>query len=284
MISSDTIQKIRSSTCAILYMPIKHEDAFPNAKAGDAAPLPNDHTTQVFATGFLIRDDLVLTNRHVVAEILRDRQEKGHHEHWYVRFTYPRDQSSWAETTKRIKRLLVFGDPAGDGGLDVGLLSFYRDPGELRQCQSVEFGELESIAVGTDIAICGFPYGNKLLVNAPLGVLRFGPVVHQGIISAVSPFDSVDQRSITTFLTDLNSAGGMSGSPVFLPDSGRVIGLHYAGADGTLGWALPLDLRRVEGWISFYDHTINDPLGLYALHIRPGGDIVDPQSVHLCTV
>jgi len=233
---------------------------------------------RVIATGFLIQSDLVLTNRHVIAEIYKDHQVKSHHDHWYVRFTYPGGQGGWSETVKRIRNLFAFVHPAGGGELDVGLLSFVRKPGEMEECHPVEFDQLDSIVAGNDIAICGFPYGNQLLVNAQLGLHRVGSVVHQGIVSAVSPFDTVDKRLIATFLTDLNSAAGMSGSPVFLPSSGRVIGLHYAGAEGTLGYAIPLDQKRVEGWISFYNRVMDDPKVIHELKIRPGGDIVDPKN------
>jgi len=249
-------------------MPVKHEEAFHGAKPGDKGP-PIE--TRVSATGFLVQDDLVLTNRHVIEAIYQDHQAKGHHDHWYIRFTYPEGQDGWSETTKRIKKCFALVDPTGGGALDVGLLSFVRNSGELEECQPVDFGELESIAAGNDIAICGFPDGNELLVNVRLGVYRFGPVVHQGIISAIAPYDEVDQRLITMFLTDLNSAKGMSGSPVFLPSNGRVIGLHYAGSRGTLGCALPIDQKKVGDWISIFNRVINGPQGLHELSILQGG-------------
>ena len=115
------------------------------------------------------------------------------------------------------------------GALDVGLLSFNAKPGDLGPCKPVEFGDLSSIEVGKNIAMCGFPLGNDLLHNPKLGIDRFGPVVHNGMISALAPYDTADKRSIQIFLTDINTIGGLSGSPVFTSDNGRVIGLHFAG-------------------------------------------------------
>ncbi|MCH8226020.1 MAG: trypsin-like peptidase domain-containing protein, partial [Chloroflexi bacterium] len=165
------------------------------------------------------------------------------------------------------------------GRLDVGLISFNHRPGELEQCTPVEFGELGDIVVGKAIAICGFPFGNVWLTEAP-GVWRFGPVVHHGMISAVSPYDTAEIRDVTTFLTDLNSANGMSGSPVFLLDSGRVIGLHYAGEVGTLGCAVPVDDLRVEAWVRIYERAMKEeqPIGLGQITLTPSGDLPKSSS------
>lgn len=274
MIPIDVIKKIRLSTCSILYMQTKHEDVLNGAKTGEISP---DIKKEVVATGFLIRDDIVLTNRHVILQLYDDYQKKGHHDHWYVEFTYPTGLDGWSETIRRIKDCFVFVPPGEKGDLDVGLFSFIRNQGEMEECKPVEFGNLEDVFVGNDIAICGFPLGNEVMVNPNLGIFRFGPVVHQGIISAISPFDTGDQRSNTTFLTDLNSAEGMSGSPVFLPSTGRVIGLHYAGSKGTLGFAIPIDRRRIDGWVSCYNrimsNNVNKGQFVGTVRIAPGGDI-----------
>lgn len=271
MISTEVISKIRLSTCAVLRMPVRHEEALRSVKPEDKVPPP---AMDVAATAFLIRENLLLTNRHVVVKIAEEHNRTGNHDHWYVQFTYPRDGVTWSQTIKRVNNLFCFLDPRG-GRLDVGLLSFTSQPGELGPCRPVEFGSLESVRVGEDVGVCGFPFGNVLLLNPDMGVQRVGPVVHRGMISAVSPYDSVDARSIAMFLTDLNAGEGMSGSPVFLPDNGRVIGLHYAGMTGTLGGAVPVDQRRVKEWIGLYERSPMDPKRMTVgnIRIKPGGDL-----------
>lgn len=274
MIPIEVIKKISLSTCSVLYMQQKHEDILHGIKPGDISP---DIKKEVLATGFLIRDNIVLTNRHVISLIFDDYQKKGHHDNWYVGFTHPTGQDGWTETIRRIKDCFVFVPPGEKGDLDAGLFSFVRNHGEIEGCKAVEFGNLEDVFVGNDIAICGFPLGNEAMVNPSLGIFRFGPVVHQGIISAISPFDTGDPRSNTTFLTDLNSAEGMSGSPVFIPSTGRVIGLHYAGSKGTLGFALPIDQRRVDSWVDYYNRIMSENVNtnhfIGTVRIAPGGDI-----------
>jgi hypothetical protein len=106
-----------------------------------------------------------------------------------------------------------------------------------------------------------------------LGIYRFGPVIHLGMISGMAPYATVDARRIQAFLTDLGSGAGLSGSPVFLPESGRVIGLHYAGAPGArIGAALPLDGVRIEQWIRVCElGWRGGPLD--ALSFSLGGDV-----------
>ena len=179
------------------------------------------------------------------------------------------------ETTKRIVNAFAFIDPSDAGGIDAGLLEFRRGgKDDFDSCVPVEFGDLTAIAVGADIAVCGFPLGDALLVGP--GVWRFGPVLHHGIVSGVAPFETENPRHLTSFLTDINTAGGMSGSPVFTPGDGKVLGLHFAGAEGTLGCALPVDRHRVDGWVRFYERIFVHKENPGSLQITGGGDITEP--------
>lgn len=272
MILPEVIKKIRLSTCAVHRMAVKHEEAFAGVEHGDKVMRPD---SEVVATAFLVGDGMLLTNRHVVKLLEEDHTATGSHDHWYVEFVYPReDRAGWSQTLKRIGNIFALLDPSGSGSLDVGLLAFRQDPGDLGPCKPVEFGKLEDIVVGTTIAICGFPFGNKSLTN-DFGFFRFGPVVHSGIISAVSPYDTVDERAMTTFLTDLNSADGMSGSPVFLPTTGEVIGLHYAGVVATMGSAIPVDSQRLQGWIRAFERAIADGQQIGQLTLTASGDLIE---------
>lgn len=271
MISQAVVNRIRISTCAVLRMEERHEQLLAGKVPGSKMPRPK---FKVVGTGFLVRNNLVLTNRHVVELIVADGQKTGSYEHWYLQFTYPRLEGELTETTKRIVNAFAFIDPSGADGIDAGLLELRREKKEnFDICVPVEFGDLTAIAVGAEIAVCGFPLGNALLVGP--GIWRFGPVLHHGIVSGVAPFEAADPRHLTGFLTDINTAGGMSGSPVFMPCDGKVVGLHFAGVEGTLGFALPVDQHRVDGWVRFYERIFvhNEKPG--SLQITGGGDIVE---------
>ena len=271
MIPQDVIKKMKLSTCSVLFMPLKHEEV-KGLELGKTIPFPE---TQVIATGFLVRDNIILTNRHVVKAISEYHKKHGHHDNWYVQFAYP-DGDDWSETSRRIKSIFALVDPHG-GRLDVGLLTLNRNQNEMKECKPVEFEELSSIRIGVEIALSGFPFGNKILNNSEFGILRSGPVIHKGIISGIAPHDNTGPRDITMFLSDLNSAPGMSGAPVFFPGNGKVIGLFYAGIPGTLGQAIPIDKKRVDGWITIFNEFLEGslPEKTVKIDLSISGDVID---------
>ncbi|MDP8218797.1 MAG: serine protease [Candidatus Theseobacter exili] len=271
VIPEDVIKKMKLSTCSVLFMPVKHEE-IKGLELRKTIPFPE---TRVIGTGFLVRDNIILTNRHVVEVILQYQKKYGHHDNWYIQFAYP-DGDNWSETFRQIKSLFVLVDPHG-GRFDVGLLTFNRNQNEMKGCKPLEFGALSSISVGIDIALSGFPFGNEILNNSQFGILRSGAVIHEGIISGIAPHDNTAPRDITMFLCDLNSAPGMSGAPVFIPGNGKTIGLFYAGVPGILGHAIPIDKKRVDGWINIFNEFLEGslPEKIGEIELSIPGDVVD---------
>ena len=267
MIQPDVIRRVRLATCGVHRLDATHEEQFRGVSAGDAV----DRITSVKATAFLVRDSVLLTNRHVVELIAREHIETGNHDHWYIEFVYPQtDGQGWSQTFARVLSMFALVDPSGAGALDVGLLTIGGWQGEPPVSPAM-LGNLEDVVAGADVAICGFPLGDEILIRG--GLWRFGPVVHAGIISAVSPYDAATPRNITSFLTDINTAGGMSGSPVFRSDTGRVVGLHFGGVQGTLGCAVPVDDARLSGWIQMFEAALAQGRIVGSATITGGGDI-----------
>jgi S1-C subfamily serine protease len=110
---------------------------------------------------------------------------------------------------------------------------------------------LEGLRVGQPVAACGFPFGTEMMRKHGQAY-RFGPVVQQGHISAISPYDGYTP---TELLLDLRMAEGMSGSPVFLPGDGSVIGIHYEAWESITALAIPLHKSRVEVWLEEHDRA-----------------------------
>lgn len=96
---------------------------------------------------------------------------------------------------------------------------------------ALALGDSSRVAEGQSIAFTGFPIGS---------VLGFTPVTHRGIVSAITPIvipvDNVSQLnapnrnrlargSFPVFQLDATAYPGNSGSPVFDPDTGEVIGI-----------------------------------------------------------
>ncbi|WP_231714638.1 S1 family peptidase [Desulfonema ishimotonii] len=89
--------------------------------------------------------------------------------------------------------------------------------------------DTETLTEGLDVATAGFPMGSRAL-EGPDGLYQLCPTLQRGIISAVLPFPG---RRPKAFSVQIMTHGGASGSPVFLPDSGRVVGVLYAALSDT---------------------------------------------------
>lgn len=83
--------------------------------------------------------------------------------------------------------------------------------------------ELENsiLKEGIEVATAGYPMGTDAL-TAPGYLHQITPTLQKGIISAVLPFQ---QELPHAYALNIMVQGGASGSPVFLPESGNVVGI-----------------------------------------------------------
>lgn len=149
-----------------------------------------------------------------------------------------------------IKRLGALVEPE----IDAGFINFNRGPEE--QFKGINPLSIQSdwqLRVTESIAVCGYPYGHAML-QRDKKVYRWGPVVQQGYISAVSPFDIA--AAPNEILLDVMVAGGMSGTPIFRTVDGKVIGILHSGWEAATALGLPLTTGIVKGWISSYDQVV----------------------------
>jgi hypothetical protein len=84
---------------------------------------------------------------------------------------------------------------------------------------------VDKLIEGVEVGTIGYPMGVDAL-KAPGWFHQFGPFLQRGIISAILPTRCKAPHS---FVINLLSMGGASGSPVFLADSGHVVGILNAG-------------------------------------------------------
>jgi len=162
------------------------------------------------ATGFVVADGQhVITNAHAVAKVL----DINRNEIWAV--LAPLDKNKG----RRAKIIKV------DKVHDVALLKI----GGAR-LPSMQFGDSNRVREGETYAFTGFPIGAVLGTRA---------VTHRGIISAITPIaiPQISSRSLDPnlirrlrkpyeiFQLDATAYPGNSGSPVYDPVTGRVIGI-----------------------------------------------------------
>ena len=144
-----------------------------------------------------------------------------------------------------IRHFSVLGAP------DIGFVEFqivYEE--HFQGIHPLSLAPVYNLILAEDVAVCGYPYGTAML-KRDNRIDRWGPVIQQGSISAISPFDGVEKPD--EILLDVRTAGGMSGAPIFRPLSGEVIGIHYAGWEATTALGLPLVQSDVDKWLALYD-------------------------------
>lgn len=89
--------------------------------------------------------------------------------------------------------------------------------------------EENSWRVGMSIATAGYAMGKSALILYGR-VNQINPFLRQGVVSSVFPYPAPKPHG---FSMDIMTQGGESGSPVFLPDTDKVVGLLHAGFDLT---------------------------------------------------
>jgi hypothetical protein len=177
----------------------------------------------IFGTGFVVGDSLVATNRHVVNV-----------------FDQFADRSSGASNVSIMTFL-----PA-DGGILLKRFAVI-DAAFIRACVIEGYGEIAApdlaivavkckglskyafslstapVYAGDAIATSGFPMGPALLYIEGL-MEQVSPTLQSGVISAVLPYQH-EEVEPCGYVGNIMVQEGASGSPVFVPGSGEVIGV-----------------------------------------------------------
>jgi hypothetical protein len=104
--------------------------------------------------------------------------------------------------------------------------------------------------VSEEIAVYGYPYGTAML-ERNRKIYRWGPVIQQGWISGISPFETSAMPD--EILLDVRTADGMSGAPIFRPSTGAVIGIHHSGWEATTALGQPMNRTLLAEWLAEYD-------------------------------
>jgi S1-C subfamily serine protease len=172
---------------------------------------------QFLGTGFAVNDGtLIVTNAHVVAQ----PRDTAKLESLVIVTGLPERNSGDQVRVREAKELVV------DGDVDVAVLKI---PGPALPVLKVRgSGEVKE---GQEVFFTGFPIGT---------VLGLFPATHRGIVSAITPIaipqakagqlDAAMIKRLTSgafpvFQLDATAYPGNSGSPLYDPESGDVIGV-----------------------------------------------------------
>lgn len=174
--------------------------------------MPKRNPRAVFlATGFAVGDgSLIVTNAHVIP----DKLDNDHLEQTAI--FYHKDN---------VEKAILATEVALDKEHDLAVLKI---AGE--HLPPLKLGSVSSVREGQLYAFTGFPIGM---------VLGLYPVTHRGIVSAITPnvipmlrSDQINlkllkrlQDPYNVFQLDATAYPGNSGSPLYDPDTGEVIGV-----------------------------------------------------------
>lgn len=181
----------------------------------------------IIGTGYLVhKDGIVATNRHVLDAVVSLKHPGGKEWGASCVLFVEHESGGQAEITFEIEGCIrvnvehsgyYYGDPKGP---DIAFLHI-----KGKELPYLEFDEEFIPLEGHTVATAGFPMGTRAL-TAPGWLHQLTPTLNAGIISSVHPFPCPTPHG---FSINTLTQGGASGSPVFLPESGKVIGTLYAG-------------------------------------------------------
>ena len=238
MLSNSIYESVRNGVCAVGFL----TEPLPNYVQNLDKPI-----FQAIGTGFLVKDTMVLTNRHVIGALMEAKiTYRVPDKQLFIQFVVPHQSSKLQIVARMIREVSFLDDPK----LDLGFVKYATVHAEhFTAIHPLKLAARSALHPTQPIAVCGYPYGTSMLVRELYQ--RWGPVVQQGHISAISPFDTASAPD--EILLDVRTAEGMSGAPVFQPEDGTVVAVHYAGIEATTAFGIPITQASVDEALNLYD-------------------------------
>jgi serine protease Do len=174
-------------------------------------PKRRGNTVAYLGTGFVVGNGRqVITNAHVIPKNLDTKHNQS------IAIFAGRGSEAMAYSARVLRT---------DTKHDLAILEF-----QGKILPAMQLGDSSALREGQDILFTGFPIGM---------VLGLYPVTHRGMVAAISPMarplenagniNAAQMRRLSTtfdvFQLDATAYPGHSGSPVYIPETGRVVGV-----------------------------------------------------------
>jgi endonuclease G len=194
-------------------------------------------------TGWLVAEDIIVTNRHVAKEFAREKDGKfifrqGLFGNMEALIDFREEYKGHESAEYGIKGILHIED---DNGPDLAFLAIeWGNGGSQTERTVISLGE--ALKKDQYIAIIGYPAKDtRTKISAEMDAI-FGNVYD---IKRLAPGQimGVDE-SHGVFIHSCTTLGGNSGSVVIDMESGKAVGLHFGGTEEVANYAVPAPLVK----------------------------------------
>lgn len=196
---------------------------------------------KIEGTGWRVRDDMVVTNRHIAEGLLETITQPNAR----LRIDFVEEDENNVEAAEhapeRAGEFRVVDVPymAPEGALDLAFVRI-ETRGDARR-PVIELGE--DPQAGTKVCAIGYPAVRDTVYDAVLGPDYFSQIFGFLLgVKRVSP-GTIITTAADRVVHDCATAGGSSGSVILDPASGKAVALNY-GEDGRVNHAVPVSIIR----------------------------------------
>lgn len=216
---------------------------------------------QRYGSGFLVADNLILTNRHVADVFTMSVPGFGTFvKHGYsARINFCRERDRWDSDPTSTRN--ITGVAISHPWFDLALLQIEAGlEGVTPLALSVADA---NTSLDSRVAIVGYPSLNpdeNVKIQQGLISAFDSKHVSPGFVDAVE-VKTFDGRTGRALGHDSSTLTGNSGSPVVDLQTGSVVGLHFKGNTDGLNWAVPSsdiasDVRMIDAGVSFDGNAV----------------------------